>query len=155
MKIKIKKLHPDAIIPKYAHKGDSGFDLHALEDVFLNPGETKLIKTGMAISVGEGFELQVRPRSGLSLKTPLRIANAPGTVDSSYLGEICVIVTNTSNNEYISYDCTWDGCVKQDIKKGDRIAQGVVCPVMRVEFEEVEELENTDRGSGGFGSSGK
>jgi dUTP pyrophosphatase len=147
MKVKIKKLHPDAQIPKYAHLGDSGFDLVAIEDVSFNGGETRLVRTGLAISVGSGYELQVRPRSGLSLKTPLRVANSPGTVDSSYLGEICVIVTNTDPPLDSRYSSRY-------IKKGDRIAQGVVCPVERVEFEEVESLDETERGDGAFGSTG-
>lgn len=142
MKVKIKKLHPDAAIPKYAHDGDSGFDLVAIEEVAFEPGETKLVKTGLAISAGYGYELQVRPRSGVSLKTPFRVANAPGTVDSSYLGEICVIVTNTDFDN------------RKFVLKGQKIAQGVVQKVEYVEFEEVDELSNTTRGTGGFGSSG-
>jgi len=148
MKVKIKKLHPEAEIPKYAHIGDSGFDLVAIEDVLLYPGETKLIKTGLAISVGLGYELQVRPRSGLSLKTPLRVANAPGTVDSSYLGEVCVIITNIDPDRNPLSN-------PQHVKKGDRIAQGVVQAVERVDFVEVKELDETDRGQNGFGSTGK
>lgn len=152
MKIRIKKLHPDAVTPKYATNGSSGFDLVALEDVEIAAGETKLVKTGLAVDVGYGYELQVRPRSGLSLKTPLRVANSPGTVDADYRGEVCVIVTNSETRRYLpSGELTttytyW-------IKKGDRIAQGVVCPIIQVEFEEVESLENTERGSGGFGST--
>jgi dUTP pyrophosphatase len=155
MKVKIKKLHEDAIIPKYAHLGDSGFDLHALEETYVKAGETKLIKTGLSFSVSEGYELQIRPRSGMSLKTPLRVANAPGTVDSSFVGEVCVIMSN------LGYHDREDGLFgiqlgnSFQIKKGDRIAQGVICPVIRAEFEVVEELEETSRGSGGFGSTGK
>lgn len=147
MKIQIKKLHKDAIIPKYANQGDSGFDLVALEDTELLPNETKLVKTGLSIAVPTGYELQVRPRSGLSLKTALRVSNSPGTVDSSYRGEVCVIMTNTSppSTGYATIE---------SIKKGDRIAQGVVCPVERVEIEVVDTLDDTERGVGGFGSSG-
>jgi dUTP pyrophosphatase len=143
VRVKVKKLHPDAVIPKYANVGDSGFDLVALENVELWPGDTKLIKTGLSMAVPIGFELQIRPRSGLSLKTPLRVANSPGTCDSSFRGEICVIITNTAR-EGSSYT----------IKQGDRIAQGVVHKVEQAEFEEVNELDKTKRGSGGFGSSG-
>lgn len=147
MRIQIKKLHEDAVIPKYATVGSSGFDLVALKEEWLSPGETKLIKTGLAINVGEGFELQVRPRSGLSLKTNLRVSNAPGTVDSDFRGEVCVIMTN------IGSPSRTEGNIL--IKKGDRIAQGVVCPVVRAEIEVVEELDDTERGAGGFGSSGR
>jgi dUTP pyrophosphatase len=144
MKVQIKKLSPDAVIPEYKTSGASGFDLVALEDIEILPGETKMIKTGLAFSVPEGFELQVRPRSGTSLKTPLRVANSPGTVDSDYRGECCVIMTNTSKM-----------LITQCIKKGDRVAQGVICPVVRAEFEVVEDLSETVRGAGGFGSTGK
>jgi dUTP pyrophosphatase len=150
MKIQIKKLHKDAVTPKYANAGDSGFDFVALEDIELKPGETKLVKTGLSFAVPLGYELQVRPRSGLSLKTSLRVANSPGTCDSSYRGEVCVIMTNTS------VDCPqYGGGHIEVIKKGDRIAQGVICPVYQAEFEVVEALSETKRGAGGFGSTGK
>jgi dUTP pyrophosphatase len=145
MKVNIKKLHEDAIIPKYQTPGASGFDLHALEDVRIELGETKLVRTGLAFSVGPGYEMQVRPRSGLSLKTPLRVSNAPGTIDSDFVGEVCVIMTLTKNNL---------GTVGYTIKKGDRIAQGVICPVMQADFAVVDELEETQRGCGAFGSTG-
>ena len=159
MKVKIKKLHPDAVIPEYAKPGDSGFDFVALEDTKIYPGQTKLVKTGIAVEIPEGFELQVRPRSGTSLKTPLRVANAPGTVDSGYRGECCVILTNTTGIEKHAVvqdeQAVIVGGEIQYIKKGDRIAQGVICPVIRAEFEVVEELSNSERGVGGFGSTGK
>jgi dUTP diphosphatase len=156
MKIKIKKLHPDAVIPKYAHAGDSGFDFVALEDIEVCSGETVLVKTGIAIAVPDGYELQVRPRSGTSLKTPLRVSNSPGTVDAGFRNEICVIITNTSTNHYKAYRYEdTSGCVNYTIKKGERVAQGVICPVVRVNFEEVEELDDTVRGMDGFGSSGQ
>jgi dUTP pyrophosphatase len=145
MKIRVKKLHEDAIVPKYQTRGASGFDLHALEDVTFQAGDKRLIKTGLAISVGEGYELQIRPRSGLSLKTGLRICNSPGTVDSDYSGEVCVIMQLVQDSS---------GYLHYSIKKGDRIAQGVVCPVVRADIEEVDYLDETDRGSGGFGSTG-
>lgn len=144
MKVQIKKLHDDAVIPKYATPGSAGFDLVALEDVSLPGGHTALVKTGLSIAVPAGFELQVRPRSGTSLKTMLRVANSPGTVDSDYRGEVCVIMTN-SNVPY-------SGLLH--IKKGERIAQGVICPIIQAEFEVVEELDSTVRGTGGFGSTG-
>jgi dUTP pyrophosphatase len=153
MKLKIKKLHPDAVIPRYQTKGASGFDLHALEDTDISPGQTILVKTGLSVAVQEGFELQVRPRSGMSLKTYMRVANAPGTVDSDYRGEVCVIMTNTISIEELVK--RGEGYNKYcQIKKGDRIAQGVICPVLQVEFEEVEELDETQRGAGRYGSTG-
>jgi dUTP pyrophosphatase len=152
MKVKIKKLHPDATIPNYATPGSSGFDLVAVEGVELAPGETKLVKTGLSIDVGLGYELQVRPRSGLSLKTNLRVSNSPGTVDSDYRGEVCVIMTNIGQYDYGGN--TKKG-IFEFIKKGDRIAQGVIQAVEQVEFEVVESLDETKRGEGGFGSTGK
>jgi dUTP pyrophosphatase len=149
MKVKIKKLHPDAVVPKYATEGSAGFDLVALENVIIYQGETLLIKTGLSVEIPMGYELQIRPRSGTSLKTPLRVANSPGTVDSDYRGEICVIMTNT--------DPLVPGYATERffILKGERIAQGVICPIVQAEFEVVEELSSTDRGAGGFGSTGK
>lgn len=144
MKLKIKKLHPEAVVPKYQTNGASGFDLHALEDVTLNLWETKLVKTGLSVAVELGYELQVRPRSGNSLKTGLRVTNSPGTVDADYRGEVCVIMQLVPHDNVVQYT----------IKKGDRVAQGVICPVLQVEFEEVEELDETQRGAGGYGSTG-
>ena len=119
MKVKIKKLHPDAVIPRYATVGSSGFDLVAIEDVVFEDGETRLVKTGLSFAVPEGYELQIRPRSGVSLKTYLRVANAPGTVDSDFRGEVCVIITNIPGYMKPGYG-------EISIKKGDRIAQGVI-----------------------------
>lgn len=144
MKVRIQKLHPDAITPKYASRGSSGFDLHALENSSVAPGETKLIRTGVTFEIPEGFELQVRPRSGLSLKTPLRLSNSPGTVDADYRGEVQILAWNTAAQ----------GGPAFEIKKGDKIAQGVICPVLQVQFEEVRTLSETERGAGGFGSTG-
>lgn len=146
--IDICKLHPDAIVPKYQTDGASGFDLHALESIQIAPGETLLVKTGLSFAIPKGFELQVRPRSGTSLKTSLRVANSPGTIDSDYRGEVCVIISNTY---HLSDDETSGN---QIIRKGDRIAQGVICPVFKARFVEVEELDETQRGEGGFGSTG-
>lgn len=147
MKLNISKLHEDAVTPKYATPGASGFDLVAIEDVTFNLWETKLVRTGLAVDTGYGYELQVRPRSGLSLKTGLRVANSPGTVDSDYRGEVCVIMQLTPDGK---------GTNGYTIKKGDRIAQGVLCPVVnRADIEVVNYLDETSRGSGGFGSTGK
>lgn len=142
MKINIKKLTNEAVTPRYATKGASGFDLHCIEDLLIAPGATVLARTGLAIDVGDGYEMQVRPRSGLSLKTSLRVANSPGTVDSDYRGEVCVIVWNS-------------GLTELKISKGDRIAQGVICPVIQADIVVTEYLDDTDRGAGGFGSTGK
>lgn len=151
MKVRFKKLHKDAVIPQYQTAGAAGFDLHAVEDVSLYPGETKLIKTGLQVAVPEGHELQVRPRSGMSLKTLFRVANSPGTVDEDFRGELCVIGFN-AGIDTIQYGR--DDII--NIKKGDRIAQGVICPIARPEIvEELGELSSTERGDGGFGHTGK
>jgi len=143
--VKIKKLHPDAIIPTYGSKYAAGFDFYALEDIIIRPGETDLIKTGIAMAIPEGYEIQVRPRSGMSLKTSFRVANAPGTIDSDYRGECCVIGHNLA-----------DGKLRNiSIKKGDRIAQGVLGKIPQANFQVVEDLDDTERGQGGFGSTGK
>lgn len=150
MKIKIKKLHPDAEIPQYAKPGDSGFDLRAIEDVSVSPGQTKLVPSGLAFEIPAGYEMQVRPRSGLSLKTAMHLRNAPGTVDSGYRNDVGIIVCNLP--------FSIDGRLNDetlDIKKGDRIAQGVICPVIRAEFEEVATLAPSERDLGGFGHTGK
>lgn len=154
--VKIKRLKENAVIPKYAHDYDAGFDLVATEDVIIDPGETKLIPTGLAFELPPGYELQVRPRSGITLKTKLRVQF--GTVDSAYRGEVGVIVDNIAPNgldiDYYSiYGCgfEWGAYL---IRKGDRIAQAVIKPVEQAEFFEVDSLSDTDRGEGGFGSSG-
>lgn len=142
VKVQIKKLSEDAVIPQYAHKTDAGADVYAIEDVTLKPHETQLIKTGISVAIPVGYEIQVRPRSGLSLKTGLRVANAPGTIDSDYRGEVCVIMTNTAN-------------LSQTINRGDKIAQLVISAVPMIDWVEVDELDSTERGEGGFGSTDK
>jgi dUTP pyrophosphatase len=144
MNIKIKKLVEDAIIPKYQTSGSAGFDFHTVEDVTVFPKETKLVSTGLAFEIPEGYELQVRPRSGMSLKTKIRISNSPGTIDSDYRGLVSIIVDNIS----------FHGSLPYEIKKGDRIAQGVICKVNQAVFIE-DELSETERGEGGFGSTNK
>jgi dUTP pyrophosphatase len=143
MKVKVKKLHNDAVIPKYQTKGASGFDFHALEDTVIFNGDTKLVRTGLAFEIPLGYELQVRPRSGTSLKTKLRVANSPGTVDADYRGEVCIIVDNLEPRENLI------------IKKGERIAQGVICPVFQADLVVVENLSESERNNGAFGSTGK
>jgi len=143
VKVKIKKLDPKAVVPTYGTDGAAGFDFYAIEDVELLPGETKLIKTGIAMEIPVGYEVQVRPRSGMSLKTSFRVANAPGTIDADYRGECNVIGQNVHQYHML------------DIKKGDRIAQGVLSKVPQADFEVVDELSDTDRGTGGYGSTGQ
>ena len=143
MKIKIKKLDEEAQIPEYQTNGSAGFDFHSLDTLSIPKGQTRLIRTGLGFEIPEGFQLQVVPRSGYSLKTPMRVSNSPGCVDSDYRGEVCIILQNTS-----------DSIVPFKIEKGDRIAQGIISPVFQAEFEEAVELSETDRGEGGFGSTG-
>jgi dUTP pyrophosphatase len=143
-KVKVMKVHPLAQIPEYATGGAAGFDFHALEDITVFPGKTVKVRTGLAFAIPSGYEIQIRPRSGLSAKTTLRVSNAPGTIDSDYRGEVLILITNTSTSSY--------GDVS--IYAGERVAQGVLAPVTKAEFEEVGELAGTDRGESGFGSTG-
>ena len=142
MKLKVKKLRPDAIIPTRGSAKASGLDLYAVQNYVINPGETVRVETGIAFGIPDGHEVQVRPRSGLSLKTGLRVANSPGTVDADYTGDCSVILHNTSN-------------IHVGISRGDRVGQAVLCPVIIPELEEVEDLSETARGAAGFGSTGK
>ncbi len=141
--VPVKVLYDDLElpIPFYATSGAAGFDIKANENVTWQPFETKLVKTGLAFEIPEGYEIQIRPRSGNSLKTPLRITNAPGTIDSDYRGKVGIIVQNVSNELY-------------SIEKGFRIAQGVLASVVQAEFRLVSEFSETERGDGGFGSTG-
>lgn len=144
MLVKIKKLHPDAVIPRYAHGAneDAGMDLVATEDMYLPPFEPRAIPTGIAISLPAGYEAQVRSRSGLALKHNVVVANAPGTIDPGFRGEIKVIlVNNTVENIY-------------KVTKGERIAQLVIAKYEIADWVETE-LEESARGVGGFGSTGK
>lgn len=168
LSVKIKRLHPDAVIPQYAHEGDAGFDLVAAADVIIEPGETALIPTGIAVELPPGYELQVRPRSGIILRTKLRVQL--GTVDSNYRGEIGVIVDNAfsvdeeDRHDFYNEILTISGdTVRVDdkkpygtyiIRKGNRIAQAVIAPVVTANFVEVDELSDTARGESGFGSTG-
>lgn len=166
MDIKVKKLHPDAQIPVYAKPGDSGFDLVAVEDTLISPEETKLISTGLAFEIPEGFELQVRPRSGITHRTALRVQL--GTVDSGYRGEVKVIVDNLFQEigvaDGLPQDLTGEFITdyKGDavlygaylVRRGEKIAQGVICPVQRVELIQTDDLSATERDSGGFGHTG-
>ena len=142
-KILIKKLSKTAIIPKYETQGASGVDISANinEDLTLVTNESILVPTGIAVSIPQGFEIQIRPRSGLAAKKGISVLNTPGTIDADYRGEIKVILINHGNEPFI-------------IRNGDRIAQMVVCPIVQAKFEQVDELSDTERGSGGFGSTG-
>jgi dUTP pyrophosphatase len=141
MKIEIKKLHENAKIPQYQTVQSAGFDLVSIEDITIKPNQRVLIGTGLAMAIEDGFELQIRPRSGLAYKNGITVLNSPGTIDSDYRGEIKVLLINHSEDDF-------------NIKSGDRIAQAVVQKVYQASFEIVEELDQTVRGSGGFGSTG-
>jgi len=142
MILKIKKLNEEAIIPAYQSEEAAGFDLHSIEDYVLKTGERKLINTGLAFETEPGYEVQIRPRSGLAFKHGITVLNSPGTIDSDYRGEIKVLLINLGSEDF-------------EIKKGERIAQAVVAPVIQAEILEVDELNDTKRGKGGFGSTGK
>lgn len=138
----IKRLDPDVVLPSYAYEGDAGLDLRANIDIDIAPFERKLIPTGLAVAIPEGFAGFVQPRSGLALKSGLSMANTPGLIDAHYRGELKVIAVNLDANEPIH------------ISRGERIAQLVIQRVPVVSLMEVDELDKTDRGTGGFGSSG-
>jgi len=143
MRIKLKRLHPDAHLPHYAHGPleDAGMDLRSVEGAVLEPNVPKAVATGLAIEIPPGFEAQVRPRSGLALKSAIAVANTPGTIDPGYRGEIKVILINLGKASY-------------EVHPGDRIAQMIISRYEAVEWEE-EELAESARGEGGFGSSGR
>jgi dUTP pyrophosphatase len=142
-KILIKKLSSSVSIPKYETPGSSGMDIaaHIENNIIINPGEKFLVSTGFSIAIPKGYEVQIRPRSGLAAKRSITVLNTPGTIDVDYRGEIKVILINLGKEKFI-------------VKNGERIAQMVVCPVVQANLEEVEDLPDTERGSGGFGSTG-
>ncbi|PKT76480.1 dUTP diphosphatase [Helicobacter winghamensis] len=140
--LKIKLLSPNATLPQYQTSGASGFDLCASENTIIRSKEFALVPTGLSFSFNEKYEIQIRPRSGLALKYGISVLNTPGTIDSDYRGEIKVLLINHSKEDF-------------KVNIGDRIAQAVLCPIEKAEIEVVEVLENTDRGIGGFGSTGK
>lgn len=144
LKVKISRHHEDAQIPAYATSGSSGMDLYSVDSVTIQPFERALVQTGIRISLPIGYEAQVRPRSGLALKKGLTVLNSPGTIDQDYLGEIGVILYNSSQDVVV-------------LNKGERIAQLVISPVAQcelVEFEDVRDETTTVRGEGGFGHTG-
>src|SRR3954464_13402272 len=142
MRLRVKKLHPEAVLPHYAHgpEEDAGMDLRSLERVVLSPGVPRAVATGIAIELPAGYEAQVRPRSGLALKHAITVNF--GTIDPGYRGEIRVVMFNLSAADYV-------------IEKGDRVAQLIVARYESVECEEGDELGESRRGAGGFGSSGR
>lgn len=142
-KVQIKRINKDISLPMYKHQGDAGMDLcNAGEDISIGPMERVLAPTGLKVAVPMGYELQIRPRSGLSLKKGLTVLNTPGTIDAGYRGEIQVIIFNTNPHQTIT------------VKKGERIAQAVLNKIEQIEWEESEELNETSRNEGGFGSTG-
>ena len=141
--ILIKRLSKNVALPKYETEGSSGLDLAANTDkqIRILPGKSEIIPTGLAVAIPKNFEIQIRPRSGLAAKSQISVLNTPGTIDADYRGELKVILINLSDKVFV-------------VEKGLRIAQMVLCPVVKATLKEVTELENTERGSGGFGSTG-
>ena len=142
MKLSFKRIHPDAVLPSYAHPGDAGMDVRSVEDLVIPAGGRVLVHTGLVAVIPEGYELQVRSRSGLALKSGVAVLNSPGTVDAGYRGEIGVILANFGDGEFA-------------VGKGDRVAQLVAAPVTVAEIFETDSVDATDRGAGGFGSTGR
>lgn len=139
--VKVKRLSDRAIVPSYAHQGDAGLDLYSVVDLVIEPGESALVGTGIAIELPLFTEAQIRPRSGLALKHQITVLNSPGTVDQSFRGEVGVILINHGKFPFV-------------VSVGDRVAQMVIKPVLQVKVVEVSELDSTARGEGGFGSTG-
>lgn len=140
--VKVVKVHENATVPQYAKEEDAGFDFYSVESVLLKPGKIAVISTGLKMAIPEGKYLAIVPRSGLSLKTKIRVANSPGTIDSGYRGEVGIILENTGNSPYL-------------IEVGDRIAQGILKNYSKAEFNVVDELPKSERGTGGFGHTGQ
>lgn len=143
-RVQIRRLRPDAIVPRYQTADAAGMDLHAAldEPLTLAPGAVVAVPTGLAMAIPRGYEGQVRPRSGLARKHAVTVANAPGTIDSDYSGEIMILLINLGREPYT-------------IEANDRVAQLVIAPVVQAELVEVAELPPTERGAGGFGSTGR
>jgi len=141
MTVGFKRIHPDAVLPAYAHASDAGMDLRSVDDVVVPPGGRALVHTGLVMALPPMHEGQVRPRSGLALKHGVTVLNTPGTIDAGYRGEVGVILANFGDAAF-------------PVKKGDKIAQLVVAPVLQPSVEEIDVVDETDRGAGGFGSTG-
>ena len=139
----IKRLSKNIELPKYETSGSSGMDLTANieKQIKIEPGKTSIIPTGISVSIPKNFEIQIRSRSGLAAKSQISVLNSPGTIDADYRGELKVILINLGNKTFV-------------VEKGTRIAQMVLCPIVKVKFKEVDNLDDTDRGAGGFGSTG-
>jgi dUTP pyrophosphatase len=144
VKVLIKKLNPSVQLPSYKTNGASGMDLMAFieKPISLEPGKSCLVSTGLSVAFPEEYEIQIRPRSGLAAKKNISVLNAPGTIDSDYRGELKIILFNHSSENFI-------------INKNDRVAQMVLAPIIKMELEETDELPESIRGKGGFGSTGK
>lgn len=163
IQIPFVKCHPDAKMPEYAHPDDSGMDVYAVDDYVIHPGETKLIPTGIKMAVPNGYEIQIRPKSGRALKTKMRIANSIGTVDAGFRGELQVIIENIEPPiKDITYDFDDNGRPiitsilrgsDMTIGKGEKFAQLVLMEVPKAVLFQVENLDDTERGNGGFGST--
>ena len=141
MTLRFKRVHPDAVLPAYAHPSDAGMDLRSVEGLSIPRFGRALVHTGLVILLPPLYEAQVRPRSGLALKKGVTVLNTPGTIDSGYRGEIGVILANFGEEPF-------------EVKKGDKIAQLVIAPVTQPTVEETTVVDETDRGDGGFGSTG-
>ncbi len=144
VRVLIKKLNPTVQIPEYKTKGASGMDLVAFvkSPIIVKPKTSSLVPTGISVAFSKNYEIQIRPRSGLAAKNNISVLNTPGTIDSDYRGEIKIIIYNHGENDFV-------------IKNGDRIAQMILAPVIKMELEEIDNLPETIRGEGGFGSTGK
>lgn len=141
MTLRFRKLVPDAVLPSYAHPSDAGMDVRSVEELTIAPGKRALVHTGLVMLLPPNYEAQVRPRSGLALKNGVTVLNTPGTIDSGYRGEVGVILANFGEANFT-------------VRKGDKIAQIVIAPVTQPEIVETSEVDETDRGAGGFGSTG-
>lgn len=141
MTLGFKRIHPDAALPAYAHPSDAGMDVRSVEELVIPAGKRALVHTGLVMMLPPLYEAQVRPRSGLALKFGVTVLNTPGTIDSGYRGEVGVILANFGEADFV-------------VKKGDKIAQLVIAPVTQPEVCEVTDIDETDRGAGGFGSTG-
>ena len=141
MTLAFKRIHPDAVLPAYAHKSDAGMDVRSVADLVIAPGKRALVPTGLVMLLPPGYEAQVRPRSGLALKHGVTVLNTPGTIDSGYRGEVGVILANFGDADFA-------------VRKGDKIAQIVIAPVTQPDIVESNTVDLTDRGAGGFGSTG-
>ena len=141
MTVKFRKIDPAAILPSYAHPGDAGMDVRSVEELVVEPGGRKLVRTGLVMMLPPGYEAQVRPRSGLALKNGVTVLNTPGTIDEGYRGEVGVILANLGTEPF-------------RVEKGAKIAQIVIAPCTRAEIVETAEVDETARGAGGVGSTG-